>query len=101
MFKLVNLLVTSRFSHNLDTLQSANFIKLYFAINIIIDQYEKKIHLPALPLTTKTSWLHHRGLLNKPKLTLCFCPDLLSSSPSLRLSRSPAGGTTGQHLLCF
>lgn len=42
MFKLVNLPVTSRFSHNLDTLQSANFIKLYFAININIDQCEKK-----------------------------------------------------------
>lgn len=32
---------------------------------------------------------------------MCFCPGLWSSSPSLRLSASPAGGTTGQHHLCF
>lgn len=77
MFKLVNLLVTSCFSHNLDTLQTGNFIKLYFAININIDQYEeKKIILPALPLMAKNRWLYHGGLLNKQKLTLCFCPDL-------------------------
>lgn len=34
-------------------------------------------------------------------LTLCFCPGLWSSSPSLRLSASPAGGTTGRRLPCF
>lgn len=52
-------------------------------------------------ISTEPRTLKETQFLKETILTLCFCPDLWSSSPSLRPSRSPAGGTIGRHLPCF